>query len=172
MACRAWDQIKPSTFSNCWIKTGIVPGTNPVEVLEAQVAVQDDCANDQDDVQLLLAGAFKDMQFTDDDVGKFICDPDEEKNGYEIPSIFDILTEKDLLSIDEPPEEPVEPPKVVTLCEARSAAEVILGYIKNQPDSSEMVKSVNNLISQLDLRQIDNLKQKTLPFVSVRMDKS
>lgn len=171
MACRAWSQIKPSTFINCWIKTGIVPGTAHGEIQEADIAVQLDKTQDQEDVQLLLTRAFKDMNFDDEDVGEFICDPEEERNGYEIPSITDILIEKNLISIDQPAEDLVVS-KVFTLFEARSGAQAILGYLKNQPAGLEMSRAVNNIISYLDIQHLDQLKQKKLPFEPQKMDET
>jgi len=167
MACRAWDQVKPSTFSNCWIKTGIVPGKAIDEVQVANGAVQE---GHQGDVQLLLTRAFEDMNFSNEDVDEFICDPDEEKDGYEIPSIIDILTEKNMISLEKRPEDlVVVAPKIFTLREARYGAEAILSYLWNH-DSPDLAKSMNNIISYLDLRRIDQLKQNKLPFEPLNMD--
>ena len=163
MACRAWGQIKPSTFSNCWIKTGIVPGTAVDEVQDAKATVQMDSARDQEDVQLLLSSAFKDLNFDDQDISEFICDPDEEKDGYEIPSITDILVEKNLISVDQPSEDLVVS-RIFTLREARSGAQAIMGYLKTQPTCLDMAKSINNIISYLDLQQLDKFKQRKLSF--------
>lgn len=166
MACRAWSQVKSSTFSNCWIKTGIVPGTALDEVNEANVAIRVDNTREQEDVHLLLTKTFQDLHFNDEEVDEFICDPDEEKDGYEIPSMKEILTDMGLISINEPPERLVKDiePKVFTLQEARSGAEAILGFLKNQPECPLAARGINDVISYLDLQRVERLKQQKLFF--------
>ena len=114
----------------------------------------------------------KDLRFDEEDVSKFICDPDEEKDGYEIPSIRDTLAVKDLTSVPQPSMDPLEDiaPKVLTLQEARSGAEAILAYLKYQPQCPDVAKSVNDVISYLDLQRIDNLKQKKTSITPQNID--
>ena len=78
----------------------------------------------------------------------------------------EILTDMGLISINESQEHLVEDiaPKVFTLQEARSAAEAIFVFLRNQPDCPLAAKGINDIISYLDLKRVERLKQQTLSF--------
>ena len=155
----AWKIVKPSTITNCWKKTGILPN------FEDYDSDQEDI-DDIDEITLELQDLINELNLKDPIAAENFIHIDDE-----IP--IEQLSDEDILAAvipnaenDDAEDDETPEIDVITNREALNSLEKVIKYFKNPPDNITTnyteLKTLNTLRSKINRRIQDNAKQITL----------